>query len=77
MVCMKNSPVTFTTKNFFTHIALVEPKEMISYYSRKHDSKKDRANIYAAIMESIQSTIKTQYIHAHDIDTQCGVYLAV
>lgn len=39
MVRMKNSAVTYTTKNFFTHKSSAEPKEMISYYSRKHDSR--------------------------------------
>ena len=28
-------------------------------------------------MASINSRIKTAYTHAHDVDPQCGVYLAV
>ena len=65
---MNKSPDTFTTKKIFTHKALAEPKEMISYYSRKYETKKEHAHIKAAIMSSIQSMIKTQDIHAHDTD---------
>ena len=59
MVHIKTSAVTFGTNNFFTHKALAKPQVMISYYNGKHKSKKEGENIYATIMKSIHSTIKT------------------
>ena len=57
------------TLNVFTNKALAEPGVIISFFNRKHKSKKDKANIYASIMSSINSTIKEAYIHSHNVDT--------
>ena len=77
MVRINTSPVTYDTKKIFTNNDLAEPGAMLSFFNGKHKSKKERANIYTAIMASINSAIKEAYIHAHNVDTQCGVYLAV
>ena len=77
MIRMNVSPGQLDTLNFFCNKIKAEPGEVTSYYYHKQDSKKERANIYAAIMASITSTVKEAYLYANATNDQCGIHLAV
>jgi hypothetical protein len=74
---MNVSPGRLDTLNLFSNKAKAEPGEVTCYYYRRQDSKKERANIYAAIMASITSTVKEAYLYANATNNQCGIHLAV
>ena len=77
MIRMNVSPGWLDTLNFFSNKAKAEPGKGTCYYSRRQDSKKERANVYKAIMASITSTVKESYIYDNTTNNQCGIHLAV
>ena len=77
MIQMNISLGRLDTLNLLSNKVISEPGEVTWYYSRKQDSKKEIANIYAAIMASINSTVTEAYLHANTTYDQCGIHLVV